>query len=182
METTELTSEQLKLRENNLYICPCCKNIKSVKDTYFYQKTSFVHTHDTRTFGRITRHYDTSTYLVRLCEPCFREQVRKSKIELYLLIFFVALFAILGAVVVYILSLSQENPNLLLTIFEILILGGSCGWIVYYIIGWLCKLIHYFSDKKFKYERNIGNNAIENIRGVDKSRVYEPKIASVKEI
>lgn len=180
METPELTNEQLKLRESNLYICPCCKNIKSVKDAYFYQKTSFVHTHDTRTFGRITRHYDTSTYLVRLCEPCFRKQVRKSKIELYLLIFFVTLFTILGAVLGYILF--YEDSVLSGLIILMLFSAAMCGTFAYFTIGWLYKLIHYFSDKKFKYDRNIGNNAIENIRGVDKSRVYEPNIASVKEI
>ena len=56
------------------------------------------------------------------------------------------------------------------------------GTIAYQTIGWLYKLIHYFSDRKFKYEKNIGNNAIENIHGVDRSRVFEPKITPIKKI
>ncbi len=182
MATSEITNEQLKLRECNLFICPCCKKVKSVKDAYFYQKTSFVHSHTTYSIGRMTKHYDTSTYLVRLCESCFRKQIRTSKIEYYILIFFVALFAILGAVVGYILSLGHHNPALSGLIILMLISAVMYGMVAYYIIGWLYKLIHYFSDKKFNFERNNGNNAIENIHGADESKVYAPEIASVKRI
>lgn len=186
METSELTKEQLKLRYNNLYICPCCKEVKSVNDAFFYEKTSFVHTHNTPSFGKITKHYNTSTYLVRICESCFRKQVRKSKIELYVLIFFVASFAILGAVLIYILfrdsSTSVRNHSVSTLILYMLIFAIFFGWVTYYIIGYLYKLIHYFSDKKFKYEKNIGNNAIEDIHRADPSRVYEPKLVSIKEI
>ena len=180
METSELTKEQLKLRENNLYICPCCKEVKSVNDAYFFQKESFVHTHDTHIFAEVTKHYDTSTYLIRLCEPCFRKQVRKSKIEFFLLIFFVAFIAVLVAVLCYILF--HEIAVLSKVIIMMLFLAAMSGWISYYIIGYLYKLIHYFSDKKFKYEKNIGSNAIENIHRADPSKVYEPKLVSIKKI
>ena len=180
METSELTKEQLKLRDNNLYICPCCKEVKSVNDAFFYEKTSYVYSHSTRTFGKITRHYDTSTYLVRLCESCFRKQIRKSKIEYYLLIFFIALFTVLGAVLGYILY--HEDSVISGLIILMLFCAAMGGTIAYQTIGWLYKLIHYFSDRKFKYEKNIGNNAIENIHGVDRSRVFEPKITPIKKI
>jgi len=180
METSELSNEQLKLREGNLYICPCCKDVKSVKDAYFYQNTSFVYSHTTYSIGRMTKHYDTSTYLVRLCESCFRKQVRKSKIEYYMLIFFVTLFAVLGAVLGYILF--HKDSVLSGLIILMLIYAVMCGGFAYYTIGWLYKLIHYFSDKKFKFERIIGNNAIENIHGADESKIYAPIIASVKKI
>lgn len=180
METSELTNEQLKLRESNLYICPCCKDVKSVNDACFYQKTSYVFSHETRSFGKMTLHYDTSTYLVRLCESCFKKQVRKSKIEYYVLIFSIALFTVLGAVLGYILfHEDSELPGLIILMLFAAAMGGT---IAYVAIGRLYKLIHYFSDKKFKYERNIGNNAIENIHGADKSKVFVPRIASIKKI
>ena len=180
METSEHTKEQLKLRDNNLYICPCCKDVKSVSDAYFYEKTSYVYSHSTRTFGRITRHYNTSTYLVRLCESCFRKQVRKNKIEYYMLIIFIALFTVLGAVLGYILF--HEDSVISGLIILMLFSAAMGGTIAYQTIGCLYKLIHYFSDKKFKYDKNVCNNAIENIHGVDRSRIYEPKIASIKKI
>ena len=180
METSELTEEQLKLRENNLYICPCCKDVKLVNDAYFYQKTSYVYNHETRSFGRMILHYDTSTYLVRICESCFRKQVRKSKIEYYMLIFLVSLFTVLGAVLGYIpFHDDTELPGLIILMLFTAAMGGAT---VYYLIGRLYLVIHYFSDKKFKYEKNIGNNAIENIHGADKTKVYEPKIAPIKKI
>lgn len=180
METSELTKEQLKLRENDLYICPCCKEVKSVNDAYFFKKESFAHTHDTYSFGRITKHFDTSIYLVRICDSCFKKQVRKSKIEYYMLIFFVTLFTILGAVLGYILF--HEDSVLFGLIILIIVCAVMCGGLVYRMIGRSYKLIHYFSDKKFKYEKNFGNNAIENIHRADPSKVYEPKLVSIKKI
>ena len=181
MGTSALTNEQILLRLSNLYICPCCKNVKSVKDAYFYEKTSFEYSHSTFFLGRRTKYYNTSTYLVRLCEPCFRKQVRKSKIEYYMLIFFVALFAILGAMLGYFMSYN-DNPVLSGLIIIMLICAAMCGTLAYYTLGWINRLIHYFSDKKFKFERNFGNNAIENINNADITKVYEPKMAFIKKL